>query len=369
MSGRREVAFLDLAAINGSIAGELRQAADRTIQSGYYIGGSEVDSFESRFAEYCDVPYCKGLGNGLDALRLALAAHGVGPGDEVLVPAHTFIATWLAVSAVGAVAVPVDADDVALNMDWRAAAKAIGPRTKAILIVHLYGRPSEIGPFAELCRLHGLALIEDAAQAHGARYNGRPIGSHGNTAAWSFYPGKNLGALGDAGAITTPDAAVADRVALVRNYGSSQKYHHEVEGLNSRLDPIQAAFLSCKLPLLDRWIDIRRQVAGIYFSEIDNPLVRLPPPDDVCESSWHLFVVRTPDRDRLQQHLKEQGVDSLIHYPCPPHLQPAYRHLGLTEGAFAVAERASAEVLSLPIGPHMIDEDARWVARSVNSFA
>lgn len=369
MNSEPVIRFLDLQAAHGPLEGDLMAAAERVIRSGHYIGGPEVEAFERAFAGYCGVHHCKGVANGLDALRLALLAHGVGPGDEVLVPAHTFIATWLAVSAVGAVPVPVEADDASMNMDWVAAGRAVGPKTKAVLIVHLYGRPSRIDAFARLCRDHGLVLIEDAAQAHGASYAGVRVGAHGNTTTWSFYPGKNLGALGDAGAVSSPDADIASKVAILGNYGSPRKYHHDVEGVNSRLDPIQAAFLLEKLSRLDRWNDHRREVAELYLANIDNPRVRLPLADDECRSSWHLFVVRTPDREALQAHLTANGVESLVHYPIPPHLQPAYRHLGFPEEAFPVASRICREVLSLPIGPHLTAADARRVVDVVNAFA
>lgn len=368
MNSRPVTKFLDLQAINGLLEKDLMEAAQRVLRSGYYIGGPEVETFEQAFSQYCGVAACRGVANGLDALRLALSAHGVGPGDEVLVPAHTFIATWLAVSALGAVPVPVEAEEGSMNMDCRAAAQAIGPKTKAVLIVHLYGRPSDIGQFAELCNARGIALIEDAAQAHGATHAGVRVGGHGNTAAWSFYPGKNLGALGDAGGVTTPHDDIADRVTIMRNYGSPRKYHHEIEGLNSRLDPLQAAFLIRKLAVLDRGNDLRRNVAETYLASIDNPRVQLPLKDDASRSSWHLFVVRTDERDRFQAHLHANGVESLIHYPVPPHLQPAYTHLDIREGAFPITERISRQVISLPIGPHMTADDACHVVDVVNAF-
>lgn len=363
------IKFLDLQAAHGPIKSDLMAAAERVIRSGHYIGGPEVEAFEQAFAGYCGVPHCKGVANGLDALRLALLAHGIGPGDEVLVPAHTFIATWLAVSAVGAIPVPVDVDDASMNMDCAAASRAVSSKTRAVLIVHLYGRPSKIDVFGELCSERGLILIEDAAQAHGASYGGIRVGGHGNTTTWSFYPGKNLGALGDAGAVSTPDAGVARKVATLGNYGSPKKYHHDVEGLNSRLDPIHAAFLLEKLSLLDRWNDHRRAVAELYLTNIHNPRIRLPLADDDCRSSWHLFVVRTRDRAALQAHLTANGVESLVHYPIPPHLQPAYRHLGFQEDAFPVASRICREVLSLPMGPHVTAADAHRVVDVVNAFA
>lgn len=369
MTSQPVIKFLDLQAAHCPVSDDLILAAQRVVRSGHYIGGPEVGAFERAFADYCGVSHCKGVANGLDALRLALLAHGVGPGDEVLVPAHTFIATWLAVSAIGAIPVPVEAEDASMNMDCAAAARAVSPRTRAVLLVHLYGRPARIDAFARLCDERGLVLIEDAAQAHGATYAGLRVGGHGHTAAWSFYPGKNLGALGDGGAVSTPDAEIANKVAVLGNYGSSRKYHHDVEGVNSRLDPIQAAFLARKLTGLDEWNEQRRAVAELYLTSITNPRIRLPMADDESRSSWHLFVVRTADRDALQSHLGANGVESLIHYPVPPHLQPAYRHLGIHPDAFPIATRTCREVLSLPIGPHMTLADANRVAGVVNAFA
>jgi dTDP-4-amino-4,6-dideoxygalactose transaminase len=350
-----KVPFLDLHASYREIRAELDAAALRVLDSGQYIGGQEVDAFEREFAAYCEVAHCIAVANGLEALHLALLAAGVGAGDEVIVPAHTFVATWLAVTHCGAIPVPVDTDPGTYTLDVAQLEAAFTPRTKAAIPVHLYGLPADIEAIVTACEQRGVAVVEDAAQAHGARFRGRRIGGHGSAAAWSFYPGKNLGAFGDAGAITTNDPDLAGRLRLLRNYGSPVRYVHEVQGFNSRLDPLQAAFLRVKLRYLDEWNARRRSIAARYSAELSGTPLHLPVVPAGAEHVWHLYCVRYAERDALRSALQAAGVDTLIHYPTPPHLQAAYAGLGLSQGAFPVAEATAATILSLPIGPAMTD--------------
>jgi dTDP-4-amino-4,6-dideoxygalactose transaminase len=348
-----KVPFLDLGASYIELKPEIDAAIQRVLSSGWYILGPEVEAFEAEWANYCEAKYAVGLANGLDALILALRALGVGKGDEVIVPSNTYIATWLAVTAVGARPVPVEPDPATYNIDPARIAAAITPATRALLPVHLYGQPADLDPILELARKHNIALVEDAAQAHGARYKGRRIGGHGDVVCWSFYPGKNLGALGDGGAITTNRADLADRIRVLRNYGSRVKYVNEVQGVNSRLDPIQAAVLRAKLPHLDAWTDRRRAIAAAYAEGLRDSGLILPHVPDWADPVWHLYVVRSPDRDGLQKRLAEAGVGTLIHYPIPPHMQAAYANLGLAPDALPLARQLAGEVLSLPIGPQL----------------
>jgi dTDP-4-amino-4,6-dideoxygalactose transaminase len=345
------IPFLDLKAINQRHRDALLQACERVIDSGWYVLGGEVSAFEAAFAQYCETPHCVGVANGLDALTLILLADGIGPGDEVLVPSNTYIATWLAVSAVGATPVPVEPDPLTYNIDPVAAAAAITSRTKAILAVHLYGQPADMQALAALAQAHGLRLYEDAAQGHGARCHGRRAGSLSDAAGFSFYPGKNLGALGDGGAVVTRDAALADRVRVLANYGSHIKYHNLVRGVNSRLDTLQAALLMTKLPSLDADNAHRHTVAQRYLDGLAACPLQLPHTPAWAESVWHVFVVSAPQRDALAAALKAADIGSLIHYPIPPHLQPAYADLGIPAGALPIAERMAQQVLSLPMGP------------------
>lgn len=347
------IPFLDLGAAYRELKTEIDTAVHRVLDSGWYILGPEVDAFEAEWAAYCEVNHAVGLANGLDALILALRALDIGPGDEVIVPSNTYIATWLAVTAVGARPVPVEPDLATHNIDAARIAVAITPATRAILPVHLYGQPADLDPIVALARQHGLAVVEDAAQAHGARYKGRRIGAHGDVVCWSFYPGKNLGALGDGGAVTTNRPDLADRIRVLRNYGSRVKYVNEVQGVNSRLDPIQAAVLRAKLPHLDAWTDRRRAIAGAYAEGLRDSGLILPQVPDWADPAWHLYVVRTPDREGLQKRLTEAGIGTLIHYPIPPHMQAAYAGLGLSLGALPLARTLAAEVLSLPLGPQL----------------
>lgn len=358
------VPFLDLKAIYSELQDALDAAYRRVMASGRYILGEELQAFESEFAAYCGVRHCIGTGNGLDALHLTLRAMDIGPGDEVIVPANTFIATWLAVTYAGATPVPVEPQETTYTIDPARIEEAITPRTRAIIAVHLYGQPADMDPIRKIASRHGLKVIEDAAQAHGARYKGRRTGGLGDAAGFSFYPGKNLGAFGDCGAVTTDDDVLASRVRILRNYGSAVKYFHEVKGFNSRLDELQAAFLRVKLTKLDAWNDRRRLVAARYLEQIA-PLPGLVPPyvPPWAEPVWHLFVIRTPHRDLLQSRLAERGIETLIHYPVPPHKQGAYGEMH--RRSYPLAERLSAEVLSLPMGPTMSEADVALVVNAL----
>ena len=365
---RSPVPFLDLKAPYLELQSELDEAYHRVMESGWYILGGEVEAFESEFAAYCGVKHCIGVGNGLDALHLILLAMGIGPGDEVIVPANTYIATWLGVSQTGATPVPVEPDPATYNIDATRIEAAITARTRAILAVHLYGQSAEMDPIREIAKAHGLKVVEDAAQAHGARYKGAPAGSLGDAAGFSFYPGKNLGAFGDGGAVSTSDDQLADRVRVLRNYGSRVKYQNEIRGYNSRLDELQAALLRVKLGHLDRWNSRRAEVAAGYLEALAGSGLLLPLVPDYATSCWHLFVVRHPERDRLQQRLQRDGIGTLIHYPVPPHLSQAYapEKKGCS---FPVAEELAATVLSLPMGPHLTQEQVSAVAAAVRDAA
>jgi len=359
------IAFLDLKAAYDELSAEIDSAVARSLSSGWYIGGSEVAQFEEQFAAYCGTGHCVGVANGLDALHLALRALGIGVGDEVIVASNSYIATLLAVSQVGATPVLVEPDIQTHNLDPARVEEAVSERTRAILPTHLYGQPADLEPLFDICQRRNLFLVEDAAQAHGARYRGQQVGGHGHIVCWSFYPSKNLGALGDAGAITTNDPALADRVRTLGNYGSHTRYVNEVRGVNSRLDPVQAAILSVKLRHLDQWNGRRRALAAFYLEALADTGLVLPAVADWAEPAWHLFVVRSPDRDRLQARLAEAGVPTLIHYPIPPHRQGAYADKGWAESSFPIAERLAGEVLSLPIGPHLSRAAAEEIVEAV----
>jgi len=361
------IPFLDLKAINLSHAEGLAAAFNRVLQSGWFILGQEHDAFEREYAQYCESAHCVGVANGLDALTLTLRALDIGPGDEVIVPSNTYIATWLAVSHVGATPVPVEPDPATSNIDPARLAAATTARTRAIMPVHLYGQPADLGPILAFARERDLKVVEDGAQAHGARYRGRRLGAHGDAVAWSFYPGKNLGALGDAGAVTTDDPSIADRLRVLRNYGSRVKYRNEIIGVNSRLDELQAAFLRAKLPRLDADNARRGVIAARYLDGLRGLGLGLPVVADGCTPVWHVFVVRHPLRDQLAHALAQAGVGTVIHYPTPPHLQAAYEPLGIARGALPVSERIHAEVLSLPMGPTLSDAEIDAVIAAVRS--
>jgi len=355
------IPFLNLKAAYIDVKSEVDEAIARVMHSGQYILGDEVKKFESNYAKYTESSYSAGVANGLDALHLSLKALGIGPGDEVIVPANTYIATWLAVSHVGATPVPVEPDILTYNMDPKLVEKALTKHTKAIMAVHLYGRPMDMDPILELAKQHNLKVVEDAAQAHGAFYKNRRIGSHGDIVAWSFYPGKNLGAYGDGGSITTDNPDIHNQILMLRNYGSKEKYINDVIGFNSRLDPIQAAILNVKLQYLDTLNARRREIAQQYISGLDGQACILPLADINNEYAWHLFVIRHTQRDELQSQLKGRGISTLIHYPIPPHLQIAYKNLGIKKGQLPITEGMHDEVLSLPMDPCMSDDAVAYV--------
>lgn len=359
------VAFLDVGASYRELKSEIDSAIRRVLDSGWYILGPEVEAFESEWAEYCGAKHSVGLANGLDALTLALRALGIGPGDEVIVPSNTYIATWLAVTAVGATPVPVEPFPGTYNIDPLRIKVALTPKTKVILPVHLYGQPADLDPILELARQHGIFVVEDAAQAHGATYKGKRLGCHGDVVCWSFYPGKNLGAMGDAGAITTDNEELADRIRVLRNYGSRVKYLNEVEGMNSRLDPIQAAVLRVKLLHLNAWTERRRLIAHKYSLGLKDTGLVLPFVPDWAEPAWHLYVVRTKNRDKLQEQLSSVGIGTMVHYPIPPHKQAAYAPAGFQNASLPIATSLADEVLSLPIGPQLKMEQVSAVELAI----
>ena len=362
------VPFVDLNAAYAELRAELDEAARRVLGSGWYILGEEVERFEEEFARYCGARHAVGVGTGLDALSLALMALDIGPGDEVLVPSNTYIATWFAVSHVGATPVPVEPNEKTFNIDETVIEAAISKRTKAIIPVHLYGQPAELGPILDASRGFGLAIVEDAAQAHGAEYKGKRIGTHADATAFSFYPTKNLGAFGDGGAITTNRDDLAKKVRLLRNYGSQRKHVHETVGFNSRLDPLQAAMLSVKLARLDEWNDRRREVAKEYMRAVSNSPMQAVALSEGVNPVWHVFAVRHPDRDGFRNRLESSGIATMVHYPVPPHMQAAYKHLKFQPSSLPVAERLARELVSLPIGPHMKPREVEYVADCIAKF-
>ncbi|WP_420160144.1 DegT/DnrJ/EryC1/StrS family aminotransferase [Nocardiopsis sp. CNT-189] len=363
------VPFLDLRAPYAELRADVDRAVSRVLASGRYLLGPEIEAFESEFADYCGTAHCVAVNSGGDALELALRALGVGAGDDVLVPSHTFIATWIAVSATGARPVAVEPADGGTLIDAAGVEAAVTPRAKAVVPVHLYGHPVDLDPLREAARRHGLHVLEDAAQAHGARYRGRRVGAAPSLAAFSFYPGKNLGAMGDGGAVVTGDAELAGRLRMLRNYGSRVKYRHELRSGNSRLDEVQAAVLRVKLARLDEWNGRRARAAGRYRDGLGGlDWLRLPDAAPWAEHAWHVYPVRTRHRDALAGHLAAAGVQTLSHYPVPVHLSPAYASAGLPEGSLPRAERLAAELLSLPISPHLGDDRVDEVVAAVRSF-
>ena len=364
-----KVSFLDLKAPYVELKEELDAAYLRVMESGRYILGHEVQAFEEEFAAYCEAEHCVGVGSGLDALHLILRAYGIGSSDEVIVPANTFIATWLAVSYTGAKPIPVEPDKCTHNISPELIEPVITPRTRAIVAVHLYGQPADMDLINETASKYNLRVIEDAAQAHGARYKGRRTGRLGDAAGFSFYPGKNLGANGDGGAVVTNNAELADRVRVIRNYGSRKKYYNEAKGFNSRLDELQAALLRVKLAKLDEWNARRKALATQYLEALDNvPNLALPFVPEWAEPVWHLFVVRHPQRDTLQQHLMSAGIDTLVHYPIPPHLSDAYADEGWRPDDLPITEAIASKVLSLPIGPHLLSSSLLLVSSTLRSY-
>lgn len=365
----RQVPFLDLKAPYIELKNELDAAYKRVMEGGWYIMGDELEAFEQAFADYCGAAHCVGVGNGLEAMVLVLKAWGIGPGSAVIVPSNTYIATWLAVSELGAELQPVEPRPASYNLDPERIEAAITPATRAILPVHLYGQQAEMEAITEIAAKHGLLVLEDSAQMHlqGAAPYRSDLADC--AAAFSFYPGKNLGALGDAGAVVTKNAELAEKVRVLRNYGSRVKYQNEVRGHNSRLDTLQAAFLAAKLPKLNDWNTRREAIAAYYCEHLaEAPGLVLPRIQSGCRHGWHLFPVRHPRRNALQAHLTAKGIGTLIHYPVPPHLSQAYSGLGYQAGDFPLAEEIAATELSLPIGPHLSRDDAAYVADAVLEF-
>lgn len=364
-----KVPFLDLRPIYQEIQSELDDAYRRVMRTGWYVLGKEVEAFEQEFAAYCGVRHCVGVGNGLEALHLILRAYGIGPGDEVIVPANTYIATWLAVSCAGAKPVPVEPDMRTYNIDLALIEAAITRQTRAIVPVHLYGQPADMDPINEIAQEHSLKVIEDAAQAHGARYKGRTAGGLGDAAGFSFNPTKNLGALGDAGAVVTDDADVADKVRLLRNYGSRTKYENALKGFNSRLDELHAAFLRVKLRHLEEWNNRRRELAEAYLDQLSSTAgLVLPHVGERAEPAWHQFVIRHANRDALQEYLTQAGIGTLIHYPVPPHLSGAYSDMKYKQGGFPITETIAKTILSLPMGLHMEVHHLQRVVDAIGNF-
>ena len=363
-----KIPFVTFKPLEKELDKELRAAFERVYTNSWYIEGKEDESFERAFATYCNTKYCVGVGNGLDALMLALKALDIGVGDEVIVPSNTYIATALAVTYVGARPVFVEPKLETFNIDPSKIEAAITEKTRAIMPVHLYGQACEMDPIMEIARKHKLYVVEDCAQAHGATYKGQVIGSFGNAAGFSFYPGKNLGALGDAGATVTDDKELADRIRALGNYGSDYKYHHIYQGNNSRLDELQAAFLAAKLPMLDKVNEDRRNTANKYLAGIKNDKVVLPTVIDDCQPVWHIFGIRCAERDALERHLNEAGIGTNKHYPIPMHLQECYKDQGFKGGDFPIAEEISATELSLPMYYGMTDDEVQYVIDAVNEW-
>lgn len=363
-----KVSFASFVPMERELDKELREAFDRVFERSWYIGGAEDENFEKAFAEYCGTKYCIGTGNGLDALTLILKAMGIGAEDEVIVPSNTYIATALAVTYTGARPVFVEPKLNTFNIDPDRIEQSITDKTKAIMPVHLYGQPCKMDPIMDIAKRHGLKVIEDCAQAHGATYKGRKVGTFGDAAGFSFYPGKNLGALGDAGGIVTDNKEIADKVRAIGNYGSDYKYHHVLKGNNSRLDEMQAAFLSVKLPHLDRMNEERRRIAGRYLTEINNKKIELPYVGKDLVPVWHVFAVRCKERDKLEKHLNDKGIGTNKHYPIPMHLQDCYKDLGYRQGDFPVAEEISSTELSLPMYYGMTDDEVQFVVDSINEY-
>ncbi|MBR3125218.1 MAG: DegT/DnrJ/EryC1/StrS family aminotransferase [Mogibacterium sp.] len=363
-----KIPFVSFKPMERELDKELREAFDRVFSRSWYIEGLECEAFENAYAEYIGTEHCVGTGNGLDALVLALKALKIRAGDEVIVPSNTYIATALAVTYTGAVPVFVEPVIDTFNIDPGKIESAITEKTKAIMPVHLYGQACDMDPIMSVAKKYGLKVIEDCAQAHGATYKGKKVGTFGDAAGFSFYPGKNLGALGDAGAVVTNDKELADKVRALGNYGSDYKYHHIYKGNNSRLDEIQAAFLSTKLPHLERMNVERRRIADRYVNEINNPKVKLPVVPDYAVPVWHIFGIRCDDRTALEKHLNDAGIGTNKHYPIPMHLQDCYKDLGLKEGDFPIAEEISRTELSIPMYYGMTDDEIGYVIEKVNEF-
>ena len=362
------IPFIDIGSQYQELSAELDFAYEKVMKSGWYILGQEVSGFEEEFAVYCQTNHCIGVGNGLDALHLILRAMDIGSDDEVIVPANTYIATWLAVSQVGAIPIPVEPDERTYNIDPSLIENAITVRTKAIIAVHLYGQPAEMDTINKIAKKYNLKVIEDAAQSHGAIYRERRVGSLGDAAGFSFYPTKNLGAIGDGGAVTTNDSELALKIRLLRNYGSRVKYVNEIQGYNTRLDELQAAFLRVKLKKLDEWNSRRGIIANIYLKNLQDCSYILPNLDSLSNPVWHLFVIRSLNRDILEKRLKKLGISTLIHYPIPPHLSGAYVEYESKLNSFPITEKLSSEIISIPISPHITEDQTQMVIKALREF-
>lgn len=364
-----KVAFADFKPMHNEIREQLDKAYNAVLDRSYFIQGTECEQFEKEFAEYCGAEYCIGVATGLDALYLILKAMNIGDGDEVIVPSNTYIATALAVSFTGATPVFVEPDIMTYNIDVEKIEEKITKRTKAIIAVHLQGRAADMDRINEIAKRYGLKVLEDAAQAHGVKYKGNKVGTLSDAAGFSFYPGKNLGALGDGGCVVTNNKEIADKVKALGNYGSDYKYHHIYKGTNSRLDEIQAAFLRVKLPQLDKWNDARKKVAARYLNEISNPLLKLPLAiSDDYDHVYHVFAVRCERRDELEKYLNDNGIGTVKHYPIPMHMQEAYADLNVAKGALPIAEEISRTIVSIPMYYGMTDEEVDYVINKINLF-
>lgn len=364
-----EIPFADLRPMHDELRSELDAAYKKVMDNSWFIQGKELEAFETEFAAYVGVKHCIGVATGLDALYLVLKAYGIGSGDEVIVPSNTFIATALAVSYAGATPVFVEPKMETFNIDASRIETAITSKTKAIMAVQLQGRCCDMDEINRIAKKYGLKVIEDAAQAHGAKYKGKKAGALGDAAGFSFYPGKNLGALGDGGCVTTNDDELAAKVRALGNYGSDYKYHHIYKGTNSRLDEIQASFLRVKLPYLDKWNEFRRKIAKRYLAEIKNPLIKLPLEISAdYEHIYHVFVIRCDKRDELEKYLLDNGVHTVKHYPIPMHMQRAYADLEIAEGKLPIAEEISRTVLSIPMYYGMKDDQVDFVINKLNNF-
>lgn len=363
-----KIQFLNFEPMHNEIRDEVLEAFKKVYDRNWFILGQSVEGFEQEFSKYCGAKYCVGCGNGLDALSIILRGYDIGKGDEVIVPSNTYIATALAVSYVGAKVVFVEPDIKTFNIDVKRIEAAITSRTKAIIAVHLYGRPAETNEIKNLCQRYGLKLIEDAAQAHGAQLQGEKTGNLGDAAGFSFYPGKNLGALGDSGAIVTNDKELAEKVRAIRNYGSIKKYYNEYKGVNSRLDEVQAEFLTVKLKYLDMWNNNRKKIAKEYLERINNNKIILPYVSSAEDSIWHVFIVRSQYRNELESYLRSKDIGTLIHYPVPIHLQKAYKDLGYKQGDFPIAEEIANTVLSIPMWYGMKQDEIDYVIETLNQW-
>ena len=362
------IPFLDLQAGYDELRSEIDETVSSVLNSGIYIGGSVVEEFENNWANFCECKEAVGVANGFDALVLSLLALGIGPGDDVLVPAHTFFATWSAVTSVGARPVAVDVSSSTFNMDVSLLEASITENTKAVIVVHLYGQPADLREIQHFCRIKNIFLIEDAAQAHGAIYENRKIGGHSDLVCWSFYPGKNLGAFGDGGAVTTDNIDLSRRLRMLSNYGSSERYFHDFIGRNSRLDPLQAAILDVKLKYLEIWNSRRSKIANFYLDNITSKQVSLPFIDVCRSSSWHLFVIMVNDRDNLRLFLENNGISTLVHYPLLPLQQKSYNGYFINEKCFPNSVNVVDKILSLPIGPHQKMEDTAYICSKINDY-